>query len=582
MTEISESNSVQLYRRLLSYAWPYKGVFLLGILGMLGLAMSTGFFVGLMKPIIDGGFVDKDPAIIQLIPIGVVCLFAFRGLSSFTAEYCINWLGRKVIFDIRNALFSHLMRLSSGFYDMSASGTLIAKLIFDVEQLARAATNAVLVIARDGLTVIVLMLWMAYLNLKLTLVLVVLVPPAILVVRIMSQRLRKTSRRIQESIGGISQIAQEAIEGQRIVKAFGAQQLEIESFTKVNTSNRRQFMRRVAVSAIGVGSMVLVAAIAIAAVLFVAIKSGQATAGEFVSYTLAMMWMMNPIKRVAKINETIQAGIAAAHSAFSLLDEPPEPDLGRTELRDVQGRVEYKDVGFGYPAAAQPALLNVSFSIEAGETVALVGASGSGKTTVINLLPRFYSVTEGAILIDGVNSNELKLDDLRSHIAIVGQETLLFDDTIRNNIAYGRLDGNNDEAVIEAAAAAHVMEFVDKLPYGLDTAVGEKGLRLSGGQRQRIAIARALYKNAPILVLDEATSALDSESEQHVQAAMQTLMENRTTLVIAHRLTTIENADRIVVLAHGRVIEQGTHQELIGAGGVYANLYQMQFSDRRN
>ena len=582
MTEISEANSVQIYRRLLSYAWPYKGVFLLGILGMLGLALSTGFFVGLMKPIIDGGFVDKDPAIIQLIPIGVIVLFAFRGLSSFTAEYCINWLGRKVIFDIRNALFSHLMRLSSGFYDMSASGTLIAKLIFDVEQLARAATNAVLVIARDGLTVIVLMLWMAYLDWKLTLVLVVLVPPAILVVRIMSQRLRKASRRIQESVGGISQIAQEAIEGQRIVKAFGAQQLEIESFTKVNASNRRQYMRRVAVSAIGVGSMVLVAAIAIAAVLFVAIKSGQSTAGEFVSYTLAMMWMMNPIKRVAKINETIQAGIAAAHSAFSLLDEPPEPDLGRTELRDVQGRVEYKDVGFGYPAAAQPALLNVSFSIEAGETVALVGASGSGKTTVINLLPRFYSVTEGAILIDGVNSNELKLDDLRSHIAIVGQETLLFDDTIRNNIAYGRLDGNNDEAVIEAAAAAHVMEFVDKLPYGLDTAVGEKGLRLSGGQRQRIAIARALYKNAPILVLDEATSALDSESERHVQAAMQTLMENRTTLVIAHRLTTIENADRIVVLAHGRVIEQGTHQELIGAGGVYANLHQMQFSDRRN
>jgi ATP-binding cassette, subfamily B, bacterial MsbA len=582
VTELSTRNSVQVYRRLLGYAWPYKGVFLIGILGMLGLAVSAGFFVALMKPIIDEGFVEKDPAYIQLIPIGVIGLFAFRGLSSFVAEYGINWVGRKVIFDIRNALFSHLMRLSSGFYDMNASATLIAKLIFDVEQLARAATNAVLVVVRDGFTVIVLMLWMGHLNLKLTLVLVAVVPPAILVVRIMSQRLRKASRRIQESVGGISQVAQEAIEGQRIVKAFGAQELEVESFTKVNTSNRRQFMRRVAVSAIGVGCMILVVAAAIATVLFVAIKSGQATAGEFVSYALAMMWMMNPIKRVAKINETIQAGIAAAHSAFSLLDESPEPDLGTTELADVRGRVEYKDVRFEYPAAAQPALLSVSFSIEAGETLALVGASGSGKTTVANLLPRFYSLNEGAILMDGVNINEVKLDNLRSHIAIVGQETLLFDSTIRNNIAYGRLDGNNDEAVIAAATAAHVMEFVDKLPHGLDTFVGEKGLRLSGGQRQRIAIARALYKNAPILILDEATSALDSESERHVQAAMQALMENRTTLVIAHRLATIENADRIVVLAHGRVVEQGTHQELIKTGGVYANLHQMQFSDHRN
>ncbi len=398
----------------------------------------------------------------------------------------------------------------------------------------------------------------------------------------MSQRLRKYSRAIQESVGNISQVTQEATEGQRVVKAFSGQQTEINSFTKVNDRNRRHFMRRVAVSALGIAITVLLAAIAVALVLTTAITSGQATTGTFVSYMLSMMWLMNPVKRLARVNEVIQTGVAAAQSAFGLLDESPEPDTGTTALDVVQGHVEYRGVAFSYPGSSVSALQDISFSIAPGETVAFVGASGSGKTTTVNLLPRFYTTTNGEILIDGININDFTLANLRGHISIVGQETLLFDDTIRNNIAYGSVGPVDEARISEVATAAHITEFVETLSHGLETVVGEKGLRLSGGQRQRIAIARALYKNAPILILDEATSALDSESERHIQAALQVLMRNRTTLVIAHRLTTIENADRIVVLAGGRVAQSGTHKELIVASGPYADLHRLQFAEHRN
>ncbi|MFQ6023491.1 MAG: lipid A export permease/ATP-binding protein MsbA [Acidiferrobacterales bacterium] len=577
MTDSPNATSLQIYQRLLGYTWPYRWAFLLSLAGMLGLALTSTTFVALMKPFVDGALVERDPELIRLIPIAVIALFTFRGIASFTGEYMLNWVGRKVIFDIRNALFTHLMRLPSGFYDTHASGMLIAKLIFDVEQLSRAATSAILVIGRDGLTIIGVLAWMMYLNWKLTLMLAVLTPIAGLVIIVMSRRLRKYSRAIQGTVGEISHIAQEATEGQRVVKAFCAQQTEVNSFTHANTRNRRQFMRRVAVSAVGVAITVLLAAAAIALVLYIAISSGQATAGEFVSYTLSMMWLMNPVKRTARVNEVIQMGIAAAQSAFGLLDEPPEPDTGTRTPESVQGHVQYRNVSFRYPTSSVQALADVSFSIEPGETVALVGASGSGKTTVANLLPRFYTVMHGEISIDGVNINEFALSNLRNHIAVVGQETLLFDDTVRNNIAYGSARPIDDKRIAAAAEAAHVTEFVNRLSEGLDTVVGEKGLRLSGGQRQRIAIARALYKNAPILILDEATSALDSESEQHIQAALETLMKNRTTLVIAHRLATIESADRIVVLARGRVMQTGTHDKLVAAEGPYAELYRLQF-----
>ena len=578
MSKASDTGgSLRLYRRLLGYALPYKGKFVIAVIGMIVLAITSAAFAAMMKPLVDHGFVGKDMDTIRLVPPLVIGLFLVRGIANFMAQYSVSWVGRRITFDIRNAIFTHLTRLPSAFYDTTASGGLISKLIFDVEQIAAAVTESIFVIVRDGLTVAVMAAWMIYLNWKLTVFFAILVPISSLLVRAMSQRFRKTSRQIQMSMGEISQVTQEATEGQRVVKAFGGQETEIRAFTEVNERNRRQAMRKVMVSAVGMGLVQLLAAIALALVIYFALLSGEITAGGFVSYITAVTWMMNPAKRLSKINETIQTGLAAAHSAFALMDEPAETDTGTVTLAQVRGRIEYRHVGFRYPVAESEALQDVSFTIEPGQTVALVGASGSGKTTTASLLPRFYRVNEGEIRLDDRNINDLVLADLRRHIAIVGQETLLFDDTIRHNIAYGHEGPIDADRVMQAARAAHVLEFAQKLPQGLDAFVGERGLRVSGGQRQRIAIARALYKNAPILILDEATSSLDTESERLVQAAMQKLMENRTTLVIAHRLSTVEHADRIVVLAQGRVVESGTHRELLAQNGVYAGLYRIQF-----
>ena len=579
MSKASDTGgSLRLYRRLLGYALPYKGKFVIAVIGMIVLAITSAAFAAMMKPLVDHGFVGKDMDTIRLVPPLIIGLFLVRGIANFMAQYSVSWVGRRITFDIRNAIFTHLTRLPSAFYDTTASGGLISKLIFDVEQIAAAVTESIFVIVRDGLTVAVMAAWMIYLNWKLTVFFAILVPISSLLVRAMSQRFRKTSRQIQMSMGEISQVTQEATEGQRVVKAFGGQETEIRAFTEVNERNRRQAMRKVMVSAVGMGLVQLLAAIALALVIYFALLSGEITAGGFVSYITAVTWMMNPAKRLSKINETIQTGLAAAHSAFALMDEPAETDTGTVTLAQVRGRIEYRHVGFRYPVAESEALQDVSFTIEPGQTVALVGASGSGKTTTASLLPRFYRVNEGEIRLDDRNINDLVLADLRRHIAIVGQETLLFDDTIRHNIAYGHEGPIDADRVMQAARAAHVLEFAQKLPQGLDALVGERGLRVSGGQRQRIAIARALYKNAPILILDEATSSLDTESERLVQAAMQKLMENRTTLVIAHRLSTVEHADRIVVLAQGRVVESGTHRELLAQNGVYAGLYRIQFS----
>ena len=575
-------STLRLYRRLMAYVWPYKWVFLASILGMAVVSVTEGGFAWIMKPLIDGGFVKNDASSIRYVPMLIIGIFVARGLFGFMASYATNWVGRQVIFQIRSQMFTRLVHLPSRFFDAHSSGILISKLIYDVEQVMNAATKAFTSVVKDSLSLVFLLGWMLYLNWKLTLLFMLLAPVIALTVRMISQRFRKSSRLIQQSMGEITHVVQEAIEGQRVVKIFCAQDVESRAFDQVNARNLKQAMKKATAAAINVPVVELLAAIGVAVAIYFAMQqssAGHLTAGEFTSYITAMGLMMPAIKRLSMVNEVIQTGMAAAQSVFGLIDETPEADIGTQEIPRVTGRIEYRQVGFRYPVSNAPVLDDVSFRIEPGETLALVGASGSGKTTVANLLPRFYMVESGEILLEGMNINTLKLNNLRSHIALVSQETMLFDDSIRNNIAYGKEGSIDDARIIEAARAAHVLDFAQQQPEGLDTLVGERGVRLSGGQRQRIAIARALYKNAPILILDEATSALDTESERLVQEAMRELMRNRTTLVIAHRLSTIENANRILVLTQGRVVETGTHAELLARNGTYARLYRLQFSD---
>ena len=576
-------SSIQAYRRLLAYTWPYKWAFLASILGMAVTSATEGGFAWLMKPMIDGGFVKNDAHSIRYIPLIIVGIFIARGVFGFVASYSMNWIGRMVILHIRRDMFARLVHLPSRFYDTHSSGILISKVIYDVEQVMNAATKAFSSVVKDSLSLMVLLGLMLYRNWQLTLFFMLLAPIIALMVRIISRRFRSTSRLIQQSMGEITHVVQEAIEGQRVVKTFCAQPTEIKFFAEVNNKNRRQAMKKAAAAAFNVPVIELLASVGVAAAIFVAMRqsaAGDMTAGDFTSYITAMMLMMPAIKRLSQVNEVVQTGLAAAQSVFGMMDEIPEIDSGTREISHIQGRVEYRHVSFCYDTAPQQQVLqDVSFVVEPGQTLALVGASGSGKTTAANLLARFYTIADGEILLDGVNINELRLHNLRSHIALVSQDTVLFDDSIRNNIAYGAEGDIDDARVNSAASAAFVLDFAQRMPAGLDTMVGERGVRLSGGQRQRIAIARALYKDAPILILDEATSSLDAESERYVQAAMQKLMENRTTLVIAHRLSTIENANHIVVLDRGRVVETGTHQTLLHKNGAYARLYRIQFSE---
>ncbi|MCH8221683.1 MAG: lipid A export permease/ATP-binding protein MsbA [Proteobacteria bacterium] len=577
-----DSGGWAVYRRLFSYAAGHWPMFVLAGIGMVVYALSEAAFAALMKPLLDGGFVEHDATVIRWVPWAIVAIFLIRGLAGFASGYCLGWIGRQAIKNLRQQLFVHYLNMPTAFYDQSAAGVLLSKITFNIEQIANSTTDVVKTAVQDTLTILALLGLMFYYNPFLTLFMVVIAPVIAGLMRYLSHKFRSYSSRIQNSMGEVTRIADETVDGHRVVKVFNGQQYECDRFEVANEYNRRMNMKLIAARTGSMPVIQLVAASGIAGVVYVSISgilSEPIEVGTFVSFLGAILLLMSPLKRLTNINAPLQQGIAAGQSIFEVLDQPVEDCGGDVPLEKARGELEFVEVTFRYPSSQENVLDRLSLTIGAGETLAIVGRSGSGKSTLVSLLPRFYDPDQGSVRLDGCDVREYALSDLRAQISLVSQEVVLFNDTIANNIAYGALGVAGDEQIREAASSAHVLEFAEEMPAGLDTMVGDKGVLLSGGQRQRIAIARALLRNAPVLLLDEATSALDTESERKIQQALDGLMQNRTTLVIAHRLSTVENADRILVLDKGRIVEIGSHRELLAREGHYAALYQMQFHE---
>jgi subfamily B ATP-binding cassette protein MsbA len=576
----AQTNSRALYFRLLGYLKPYWKVFALAVVGMVGTAATEPVFPAIMKYLLDHGFQTENKRLVWLIPAGIVLLFVVRGMLTFSTNYLMTWISTRLVSDLRQQMFAKILTLPVQVFHDQSSGKLISRLLYDAENVNQAATNVLVTAVRESLTALALLAYLLYLDWKLTLVTLTIAPLIALIVQGFSKRMRAASRNSLEALRTISHTVEETVNANKVIKIYGGQFQQGQRFHDDVERFRRSMMRE-AVPASAISPIThAAAAVAVAIITFLALSqsTGQAgtSAGGFVSFIAAMLLLISPIKQLTSISPLMQRGLAACESVFGLLDSAAEDDSGRRQLHDARGDIEFDHVSFGYPGAERPALVDISFRIAAGQTVALVGSSGGGKTTISTLIPRFYNPTSGQIRIDNVDIRELTLTNLRHNIALVSQDIVLFNDTVEANIAFGASKACSREEVISAAQAAHAWDFIRRLPYGIDTLIGEDGAKLSGGQRQRIAIARALLKNAPILILDEATSALDTESERQVQAALAVLMENRTTLVIAHRLSTIEHADRILVLDQGRIVESGTHAELQATGGYYANLNRMQ------
>ena len=574
-TKVTLAEFKKIYSRVFNYALKYKWILSISIFSLIILALTNTGFLVLIKKITDEGFVEQASNASIFLPIALIILMTIRALSGFVSGYSMRWVSRKIVEDLRFDAFKRLMTLPVTYFDSHASGNIVSKLTYETEQLSFVATKVALESIRESLTIIGIVSYMLYLDWMLTLIFALMAPLMAFYLKLVSPKLRKAGGEVQTTMGDMTSASEEAISGQRIVKIFESSLFEFKKFSQIVIRNRKMQTKLAQLS--GANSFVIEVLASISLALVVYYSVGRFTPGEFAAFVGALLMLISPIKKLTGINEQIQIGIAAAISIFSVMDEKKEIDTGKKKLQKIIGHIEFKNVTFSYDKIKKPVLENINFQIKPGEKIALVGKSGGGKTSLVNLIPRFYDLDSGSILIDKTNITDIKLNDLRHHLSLVSQDTILFNDTIYNNIAYGSLKNTDSKKVKQAAKSANALEFIDKLPNGFNHKIGDRGVRLSGGQKQRIAIARAILKNAPILLLDEATSALDSESEKLVQQALDNLMYGRTSIVIAHRLSTVKNADRIVVIDNGEIVEVGTHQNLIKSKKYYFRLYKKGF-----
>ncbi|WP_334050455.1 lipid A export permease/ATP-binding protein MsbA [Alteromonas gracilis] len=577
-------NSDYQIKRFLQYLKAYKVPFVFAIIGMIGYSAVDTFVFSQLQPMIDESLGKNDHDYLRLAAFAIVPLFLLRGVFNFLGSYTLSWIGAQVVMRMRQQLFEKYIHLPVSFHDHHAVGGLISKVTYDTEQVANASGKALLTLVREGALVIGLLCVMFYYSWQLSLIFLLIGPVVAIIVSIVSKRFRVVSKNIQQSMGNLTSSVEQAVKGHKVVIMFGGQEIEQERFKQKNNHNRQQSMKLNVTSILSVSSIQVIASIALAVVLFIASTPGmleKLTAGVFINVVFCMVMLLKPLKQLTTINNQFQKGMAACASIFEILDEADEEDKGETKIKRATGKIEFEDVTFYYPGKQTPALTNVSFTANPGQSIALVGRSGSGKSTISSLLTRFYVPQKGQIRLDDVGLNDIDLKDLRAQFAVVSQNVTLFNDSIANNIAYGARQNVSRKEIENAAKIAHVEEFLANLPDGLDTVIGENGLMLSGGQRQRIAIARAILADAPILILDEATSALDTESERLIQDALETLQKRCTSIVVAHRLSTIENADCIMVVEQGEIIEKGKHDALLEKGGHYAQLHALQFGETK-